>query len=190
MLEQVIARWGALAVLLGAAVEGDATMILAGVMAHLGLLRIPTVFGAGALGGFASDLAWYALGRTQAATIRGSRLYLKALPTIGRFTRTLGAWEIGIARFVHGTRVASMLFWGAEGLPFWRFAAIDSLGCALWAAVLGAVGYTLNGSVEALVGQVRRVEIWFMVAAAGLFAVVFGIRLFLRRRAPKQGDRP
>jgi len=83
-----------------------------------------------------------------------------------------------------------MLFWGAQGLPFWRFAAIDFLGCALWAAVLGAVGYTLNGSVEALVGKVKRIEIWLLVAVAGLFALVLGVRIFLRRRVPKQGEHP
>jgi membrane protein DedA with SNARE-associated domain len=37
-IEDMITRFGPLAVLIGAAVEGEVTMLLAGVAAHLGLL--------------------------------------------------------------------------------------------------------------------------------------------------------
>src|SRR3989441_5808212 len=136
-MEDLIIRYGLAVVFLGAALEGDVTMILAGVTAHVGLFRLPWAITLGAVGGFAGDSFFYALGRRHSGSIRTSALYRKAEPAIERFTGRVGELQIGLARFVYGTRMASMLFWGVKRIPFWRFALIDAAGCALWAAVLG-----------------------------------------------------
>src|SRR2546425_6912433 len=136
-MEHLIVRYGLAVVFFGAAVEGDVTMILAGVTAHIGLFPLPSAIALGALGGMAGDSFFYALGRRHSGSLRTSALYRKAEPAIERFTGRVGELQIGLARFVYGTRMASMLFWGVKGLPFWRFALIDAAGCALWAAVLG-----------------------------------------------------
>lgn len=51
-MEDILVRFGPLAVLVGAGIEGDVTMILAGVIVHLGLLDGPVALVAGCLGGF------------------------------------------------------------------------------------------------------------------------------------------
>ena len=72
MLRELIVRFGPLAVLGGAAVEGDVTLLLAGVSAHLGLLGLGPAVVAGALGTFVGDLVYFGLGRGGAAAVRGS----------------------------------------------------------------------------------------------------------------------
>jgi membrane protein DedA with SNARE-associated domain len=186
-LEGLIARFGLSAVFLGAGLEGDVTMILAGVAAHVGLLGFPEAVGAGILGGFASDLAWYGVGRWHAGPLRASELYRRAGPTIERFARRLGVWQIAAARYVYGTRIASMCFWGLHGLPLWRFAVVDLAGCVSWGLVLGGLGFVASDSVAAVVGRVRRVELWLLIALvlAALVLVVLH-RLVLRRTAREQ----
>ncbi len=163
-IQELLVRFGLVAVFFGAATEGDVTMILAGVTAHLGLLDFGSALTLGALGGFAGDIACYALGMSRAGPIRRSRFYRQAGPVIERFVDRFGVYQIGIARFVYGTRIATMLFWGVRGLSFWRFAAVDLAGCALWAAVLGSIGFLASNSAAALVGRVRRVKLWLLGA--------------------------
>ena len=186
-MEELIVRYGLVMVFLGTAIEGDVTMMLAGVTAHLGLFRASAAIVVGALGAFAGDTFYYGLGRWHAGTIRGTALYRRAQPVIERFSARFGPLEIIVARFVYGTRVASMVFWGVQRLPLWRYLLVDLLGCALWAAVLGALGYTLSGSAVLLVGRVKRVRIWLLVALLGCAALVLVYREVLRRRAAARG---
>src|SRR2546425_1669961 len=175
-MEDLIIRYGLAVVFLGTAVEGDVTMILAGVTAHVGLFRLPSAIALGALGGFAGDSFFYALGRLHSESIRTSALYRKAEPAIERFTGRVGELQIGVARFVYGTRMASMLFWGGKGTPFWRVALIDAAGCALWAVSLGRLGFSLSSSAELLLGRVKRAEIWLLGGFAVSLALVLAYR--------------
>jgi membrane protein DedA with SNARE-associated domain len=185
-MDSLILGYGLIMVFLGTAIEGDVTMMLAGVTAHLGLFRLGEAVAVGALGGFTGDFVCYGLGRWHATTIRGTRIYRRAEPAIERFTARFGPLEIVVARFIYGTRVASMVFWGVQRLPLWRFVLIDACGCALWAAVLGGLGYTLSGSAVLLVGRVRRVRVWLLVALLGCVALVLLYRAILERRAARR----
>ena len=44
-IEEVLKRWGLLAVFVGAATEGEVTMLLAGVMAHVGFVDLVSAIG-------------------------------------------------------------------------------------------------------------------------------------------------
>lgn len=189
-IQQLLVRYGLMAVFVGAATEGDVTMILAGVSAHLGFLDLPAALLIGALGGFAGDLALYRIGRARAQSFRRTALYRQRGPAIERLADRLGVWQIAGARFVYGTRLASMLFWGIRGLPFWRFAAIDLAGCLLWSFVLGMAGFMASNSAAAFVGKVKRVRAW--LGAALLISVVLTIvfHLFVRWRRGRAQVRP
>ena len=189
MIHQLLARYGLVAVFFGAAVEGDVTMILAGVAAHLGLLDLPAALVFGTLGAVASDLACYALGLARASSIRRSALYKAAGPAIERFVDRIGVWQIATARFVYGTRIATMLFWGTRGLPLWRFLAVDFAGCSLWAVALGALGFLASSRAEALLGRVRRVRRWLLAAllvSAMIFVTAHLLFTWLRLRAARR----
>ncbi|MEX2552631.1 MAG: DedA family protein [Actinomycetota bacterium] len=172
-LQQLLIRYGLIAVLVGSATEGDITLLLAGVVAHLGIFAFPLAVAAGALGSLVGDCAWYGLGRFREPHIRQSRFYRRVGPTIERLAKQLGPWQLLAARFVYGTKSASMIFWGLHGLPFRRFLLVDSVGCVLGSLVFSGLGYLLSGSAMALLGQVKRVELWLLGAAIVGVVVVF-----------------
>jgi len=181
MLEAILTRYGALAVFVGVAVEGEVTLILAGVVAHLGYFDLSTAIAAGALGGMAGDSTLYAVGRRGAAVIRGTALYQRAEPTVERLATWLGPREVVASRFVYGTRAASMVFWGVRGLPYGRFLAFDVVGCVLYAIAFASLGYAFSQSAAALVGNVRRVEMWLLGAAVAALGVALARRFVARR---------
>jgi membrane protein DedA with SNARE-associated domain len=161
-LQQLLIRYGLIAVLLGSAVEGDFTLLFAGVVARLGIFAFPLAVAAGALGSLVGDTAWYSLGRFRGPRFREGRFYRRVGPTVERLARQLGPWQLLAARFVYGTKSASMIFWGLHGLSLRRFLLIDSVGCLLGSLVFTSLGYLLSGSAMALLGHVKRVELWLL----------------------------
>ena len=172
-LQQLLIRYGLIAVLVGSAFEGDFTLLLAGVVAHLGIFAFPLAVAAGAVGSLVGDCAWYGLGRFREPHIRQSRFYRRVGPTIERLARQFGPWQLLAARFVYGTKSASMIFWGLHGLPFRRFLLVDAVGCVLGSLVFSGLGYLLSGSAAVLLGHVKRVELWLLGAAIVGVLVVF-----------------
>jgi membrane protein DedA with SNARE-associated domain len=173
--EHLILRYGLAAVFVGAAVEGDLTLILAGVAAHLGYFSYPTALAASVLGGFLGDLSWYGLGRLRGPQFRAGRLYRRVGHRIEILARRLGAAELIASRFVYGTKAASMVFWGLHGMSLPRFLLVDAVGCVLGSLVFTGLGYAVSGSATVLLGRVRRVERWLLGAVMVGAVLVFVI---------------
>jgi membrane protein DedA with SNARE-associated domain len=179
-MEDFIARYGLFAVFVGAVFEGDVTMILAGVVAHMGLMNPVTAVGAGACGAVLSDGGFYLAGRYSRAAIERSRMYVRARPVLDRLVGRLGAWQIVLARFVYGTRVASMLFWGMRALPWRRFLPLDALACTLWAGALVGLGFSLSASAAVLIGDVKEAELWLLGGLLAATIIVLALRAWGR----------
>ena len=172
-IEHLVMRFGLRAVFIGSAVEGDFTLILAGVFAHLGYFPFPMAVAAGVLGSYLGDFAWYGLGRIRGPRFRGGRFYQRVGPRIERLARRLGPVELIAARFVYGTKAASMVFWGLHGMSVLRFAIVDAIGCIIGTLVFTGLGYAVSGSATLLLGHVRRVQLWLLGAlVVGIVLVV------------------
>ena len=172
-LAQLVLTYGLAAVFVGSAVEGDFTLILAGVFAHLGYFPFPLAVAAGALGSALGDFAWYTLGRVRGPRFRAGRLYQRMGHRIEALAARLGPAQLIAARFVYGTKAASMVFWGLHGLSLVRFVLVDGVGCVLGSFVLVGLGYLVSGSATVLLGRVRRVQLWLLgVLAVGVVLVV------------------
>jgi membrane protein DedA with SNARE-associated domain len=181
-LEELLSRFGLVAVFLLAGTEGDISVILAGVVAHLGFFSLPAAIAVGAIGALAGDCVWFFVARRNAATIRDGRIYRRIGPTGESLAARLGVWSIIAARFIYGTRIATIVFWGVQRLPFVKFALCDLAGCAIWASVLVTLGFLLSGSAAALIGEVKRVEIWLLIALVAIAAILLLVRFLLWRR--------
>jgi membrane protein DedA with SNARE-associated domain len=174
-LEQLIMHYGLAAVFVGAAVEGDLTLILAGVAAHLGYFPYPMALAVSTVGGYLGDLAWYGLGRVRGPRFRAGRVYRRVGHRIERLARRLGAAELIASRFVYGTKAASMVFWGLHGMSLPRFLLLDAIGCVLGSLVFTGLGYAVSGSATVLLGKVRRLELWLLGAVVVGVVLVFVI---------------
>jgi membrane protein DedA with SNARE-associated domain len=172
-LQQLLIHYGLAAVLIGSAIEGDFSLLLAGVVSHLGIFPFAWAVAAGTAGSLVGDTAWYALGRLRGPKFRAGKLYRRVGPTIDRLARQLGPWELLAARFVYGTKAASMVFWGLHGLSFPRFLLIDALGCAIGATVFTSLGYLVSGSAMVLLGKVRRIQVWLLGALVVGIVIVY-----------------
>src|SRR6266568_8123046 len=92
-LYDLIGHYGLYAVFLLVMIEGDITLLLAGVLAHsafFGDYSFARILLWGTLGGVASDNLAYVAGRGFSKTVRGFRFYRSAQPRLERLTDLFG----------------------------------------------------------------------------------------------------
>jgi len=184
-IEALLVTFGPPAILVGAIVEGDVTLLLAGAIAHLGYFHLYTAVALGTLGNMIADSAWYWLARRGSARVgrmtRGRRARA-VMKSVRRLADRLGTGEIVACRFVYGTRIVSMAYWGFRRLPYGRFLTADVAGCLIISSLLGTMGFFASHSAAILAGEIRSVERWLAAAAAAAIALAVAARLLARRR--------
>lgn len=185
-MEQFLIRYGLYAVFFGAMVEADAMPVMSGVVAHLGYFGFAGAVAASVGGMFLGDCLWYWLGRGFGQRIEKTKFYRKHLPKAEKFIGKIGVWQVLAARVIYGTRNATMIFWGVKKLNFAKFAAIDFLGCFLWGTLLTSLGYFLSFGANAIIGDIKRVEIGLLVILLLTVALIVLIK-WLKNR--KVGDK-
>ena len=87
--------------------------------------------------------------------LQDAAFYRKIGPRIAAVTRKIGVWQIIAARFVYGTKNATMLFWGLHNLPLLRFVLVDAIGCVLGASFFVGLGYLVGDGAEVLLGTYK-----------------------------------
>src|SRR5271169_5451586 len=112
-LQALIQHYGYLAVFVGALLEGETILVMAGFLAHEGYLNLAGVMAVAAFGGFLGDQFFFALGR-----LRGRQI-LARFPSIQARATRVGAlvirhqnWLIVFIRFMYGLRVAGPILLG------------------------------------------------------------------------------
>jgi membrane protein DedA with SNARE-associated domain len=164
-LSQLIEMYGLYGVFVLVIVEGDLTLLLAGVLAHTGFFDDGLIKGYGfaklliwgTLAGFVSDNLAYGAGRIFSGTVRKFRFYRSASPRLERLTNRFGALSIFFSKYIYGLRWASCTFYGVAGMPYLRFVPLSLLSCFVWVFILSGVGYFFSSAVMGLIGDFRHV---------------------------------
>jgi membrane protein DedA with SNARE-associated domain len=158
-LEQLVADYGYVAILIGTFFEGETILLVGAFAAHQGYLRIDLVILIAFIGSCAGDQFWYMLGR------RYGRARLLKRPILAdrieRITRWLDRYPTAFIlgfRFVYGIRNIAPVAIALSKIPPWRFYVLNVVAAALWAATGGLAGYIFGAAVEAFVGNLKAFE--------------------------------
>jgi membrane protein DedA with SNARE-associated domain len=171
----LIGQYGLYAVFVLAMIEGDITLLLAGVLAHSGFFgeySFAKVLLAGTLGGAAGDNLAYAGGRGFSKTARDFRFYRMAQPRIERLTDKFGPLSIFLSKYIYGLRTASCVFYGVGRMVFLRFLPLSLASCFAWVFILSGAGYFFSGAITRLIGDFHQIGIFLLII------VVLGIAGF------------
>jgi len=174
-LESFLRSHGLWALFFAAAFEGDLTLLLSGMLVHLGVWPPLEALAIGSAGALAGDSFYFWLGHRAARRWLNSRRGQRILPRIERAVERYGVWSLFLCRYIYGARAATMLFWGTQRLSYGGFIALDALNCLLWASVFSGLGYLFSSSLEPVIGEIRRLEWWLLLGLLG-FAALLGLR--------------
>jgi len=184
---ELLKEYGLWAVFFGTMIEGDLTLLLAGVLARAGLFSFGQALMVGTAGGFIGDSLSYLLGARFRERARLFHFFTKARPRIEKLMRKFGWLSVFIVKYVYGLRTASAIFWGLAHFGYLRFAFLTLASCATWVALLAGLGFTFATGVEKLIGDLYRVQIVLLIGVI-IVATVYAISRFERKVIERNGD--
>lgn len=189
LIEDLIKEYGLWAVFFGVMIEGDLTLLFAGVLAHYGLFSFGEALLVSTLGGFIGDSISYLIGYFSKETIKNSNFYRRAQPRLESLSARFGMYSIFLVKYVYGLRTASAVLWGFAHMRFRRFGPFTLASCWAWALVLIGLGYFFSGAIEVIVGRVKQAGLLILVALAIALAIMLLLYLIERyiigRRVPE-----
>ncbi len=190
-LYDLIGQYGLYAVFFLAMIEGDITLLLAGVLAHSGFFdkyffdgySFLKVLVAGTLGGVVGDNIAYATGRGFGKSVRDFRFYCVAKPRLERLTENFGGLSIFLSKYIYGLRTATCVFYGVGHMPYARFLPISFASCFVWAAILSGAGYFFSGAITNLIGDFHQIGIALLViVVVGIICFYLAERFWLSKK--------
>ena len=162
-------RFGLPAIFVLTMVEGDITLLLAGVLAHgqaFGDYSFWQVLAVGTLAGVASDNVAYALGRAGRTSVKKYRFYCAARPRLERLTEKFGVLSIFVSKFTYGLRWGACAFYGVAKMPYARFLLLSCASCLVWVLLLSGTGYVFHSAIYNLIGDIHRFPVFLLVVLA------------------------
>ena len=162
-LSHLIEQYGLYAVFFLVMIEGDVTLLLAGVLAHSAFFAdsalgsFARVLWWGTLGGVASDNCAYFAGRAFGQTVRNFRFYRSSKERLQRLTNRFGTLSIFLSKYIYGLRWASCTFYGAAHMPYVRFLLLSAASCFVWVLILSGAGFFFSSFVLGVLVDFRRV---------------------------------
>jgi membrane-associated protein len=186
---KIIETWGVYAIFVLCMIEGDITLLISGVMAHVrffGDYSFAKVFLFGMTGGVAGDSFGYWLGRFFAARIKNYKFYQRSQPRIERLVDKFGGKAIIVSKYIYGVRVAICVSSGVGKMPYTRFLFNDIISCSIWALMLAGIGYFFSGLITNIIGDFKKIGIAVMILVViGILAVYLIERFWISKKVEK-----
>lgn len=183
---ELVGRYGLYAVFFLAMIEGDITLLLAGVLAHsafFGEYSFLKVLLAGTLGGVAGDNIAYLTGRSFGFRVRQLRFYAAMRPRVERLIHSFGGLAIFISKFVYGLRTSLCIFYGVIHMRYARFLPLTFGSCFVWVFVLSGAGYFFSGIVIRLLGDFHRLGVLLLIiVVVGIIGFYLAERFWLAKK--------
>jgi membrane protein DedA with SNARE-associated domain len=185
-LNDLLFQYGLYAVFILVMVEGDITLLLAGVLAHSGFFgeySFAQVLIWGTVGGCLSDNLAYLTGRGFCEGVREVRFYQAAKPRLERLTNKFGPLSIFLSKYIYGLRWAACVFYGVGRMPYLRFLLLSFASCFLWVFVLSGAGYFFSGAVMNLIGDFQRLgKVLLVIVVVGIVSFYLTERFWISRK--------
>jgi membrane protein DedA with SNARE-associated domain len=183
-LESFVQSYGYWALFLGTLLEGETVLILAGLMAHLGLMKLPLVMLVALLGSFLGDQFYFFLGRHQGADLLDRHpLWRRRAKKV---QRAMQRYHNGIMlgfRFVYGMRIVTPLLLGMDRtVRIRRFILLNLIGAALWSAVIATGGYLFGSVLMIFLADLKHYRLAFLLVGLLIGIAIRVLVLYREKR--------
>ncbi len=175
-------------VVIGALVEGEMILLLAGGAAYHGYMSLYFVIIMAFVGAVIHDHVLFFLGR-----FFGKKLFNRSPKWHGRLSKVsqlihkYDNYFIMSFRFIYGLRTLTPLMVGSSPMPLYRYSALVTLSAAIWATLIGGLGYTFALAFNEIMSDFAHYKKYIALALIAVVALAgFAIRFYGRffRRPP------
>lgn len=187
-LEELIANYGYLAILIVTFIEGETIVILAGLAVHLGYgLELQWVIASAVAGSFSGDQCWYYIGRHWGPRIIARRLsWQEGAKKVYAHLHRHQYWLILTFRFYYGLRNVTPFVVGSAHVPRIRFFVLNLIGAIVWAISFAYIGYLLGEASKLFIVDLKRYGLIMLGALVCIGAAIWLAMLLRRRRKARE----
>lgn len=187
-LEHIIDSYGYPALVIGTFLEGETVLVLGGIAAKLGYLKLPWVIVSAFIGTLAGDQLFFFMGRRhgQALLLKRPRWHRRAQKVRHMLDRHRIPIVIGF-RFLYGFRTVTPFVIGMSRIPAWQFVLLNIIGAAAWATLIGTLGFAFGQGLALLLGDIHHYEKEILAMVSGMGVAVWLFRWALNRKRCHSG---
>ena len=184
-LESFVQGYGYGALFLGTLLEGETVLILAGLMAHMGLMKLPLVILVAMLGSVLGDQFYFFLGRRKGAALLDRHpLWRRRAEKLQRVMRRYRNWVMLGFRFVYGMRIVTPLLLGMDRtIRIWWFILLNLIGATLWSTVIAVGGYFFGRVLKIFLKDIQHYELALLLV---VLLIGIAIRLWAAYREKRR----
>jgi membrane protein DedA with SNARE-associated domain len=182
-MEHLIEQYGYWGIFLGTFLEGETILILGGFAAHRGYLALPGVMMCAFAGTLLSDQLLFFLGRRHGQAVLVRRPVWQE--RVARLKGWIGRNRILIIlafRFWYGLRIVTPFALGMSRVRWLEFILLNIVGALMWAAAVGGAGYLFGQVMEAVLGDIKRIEEILIMLAIVMIGLAFFVRHYRHGR--------
>jgi membrane protein DedA with SNARE-associated domain len=177
-LEELISTYGYAAIAIGTLLEGETMLILGGLAAYRGYLKLPWVLVCAFLGTLLGDQLYFYIGRAKGRSILEKRRKWKSKSE--KVFSLLNKHQVLLIlgfRFLYGLRTVTPMALGASRVAPLRFLILNILGALTWTIVIGVMGYLFGHTLEVIIGDMKHYEVWLFIGLAALGVIMRTVHL-------------
>jgi membrane protein DedA with SNARE-associated domain len=158
-MEDSIVHLGYIGVLLGTFIEGETTILLAGIFAKFGYLSLTHVMFWSFVGTFLGDCSFFFLGKFFGKSVIERYEFLRTKAALSKkIIHQYRHLILFIIRFLAGFRSIILLLLGCANVGAGRFLAIDLISSMIWSVVVSLIGFTFANVVYIFVSDIKGYE--------------------------------
>lgn len=187
-IAELVSTYGYAAVAAGAFFEGESVVVLGGLAAQSGFLRLEWVMLTAFLGALSADQLFFYIGRTKGkgALEKWPSWKARSAKVFSMLDRHQVGMIIGF-RFLYGLRTLAPFLIGASGIAPLRFLILNVLGAFLWATLISTLGYLFGDTIELLFGDIRHYQLLFAGVLIGIVLAIWFVKLLRKRTGKSMG---
>jgi membrane protein DedA with SNARE-associated domain len=174
-IPQMLEHYGYWLILGWTFVEGESVVIIAGVAAAAGHMKLWLIFLVAWFGSYCGDQLYFAIGKRFGPALL--KRYPWAQGPVDHAARLLvkyDAWFILSFRFIYGVRNVTPPALAIAGVSHKRFAVLNFFAAGLWAVAFAGAGYAFGQAFKHVVEDAHK---YFAYVILGMFAlaVIWGV---------------
>jgi len=172
-VESYITQHGYIGIFIGTFLEGETTVILAGIFSRLEFMNVWMVMIWALAGTCAGDCTFFVIGRVFGKTIVEKFNFTKnKVPLANKIIRKKGNFIIFIIRFLVGVRAVILILLGCTNLKMGRFLTYSLLRSIVWSILVSIIGFAFGNVVLIFVSDLKKYES-AVVPAVPILVLVF-----------------
>jgi len=183
-LEYLVRTYGYWALLAGTFLEGETILIIGGLLAKLGLLKLSTVMVIAFIGSFSGDQVYFYIGRFKGRELlKKHHKWEKRVDKIHKILERYHDLIMLGFRFVYGMRIMTPFVLGmSKQIKAIRFSILNAMGAVLWSVTISAGGYFFGYALEGFIKDVKKYEIHAVLAIFVIGAALWIVHKCIEKR--------